>query len=320
MAAHCDVRAPAAPPSCAMAGCAPGQHRHTISGAATGTTEGVMSVFRVMASLLIALAALAVGDQAGAQQSRLDTVMERGRLIVAAYSTAPPLAFKDAKGELVGFEIDIVRIIARDLLGDPNKVEWVIVQSEGRFPAVLSGKADFAIAATTIYPERAAKVAFTHPYMDSGHAVLVRKDANIKTLEELDDPKFTITGQNNPQNAERAKRFVPKAQTIWFDSPSEMFLAVKSGRATAMQTDLPIADYYALQNKDLVVLTGMMEKLGISNNAIFMKPGDFTWWLFLDTAVRELRYGARYGEYNDLYQKWFGKNAPPQRFYIGGGK
>jgi polar amino acid transport system substrate-binding protein len=279
-----------------------------------------MIVFRMTASLLIALAALALGVPARAEQSRLDTVMERGRLIVATYSTAPPLAFKDAKGELVGFEIDIVRVIARDLLGDANKVEWVIVQSEGRFPSVLSGKADFAIAATTIYPERAAKVAFTHPYMDSGTAVLVRRDANIKSLADLNDPKFTITGQNNPQNAERAKRFVPEAKTVWFDSPSELFLAVKSGRATAMQTDTPIADYYALQNKDLVVLPDMIEKLGISNNAIFMKPGDFTWWLFLDTAVREMRYGSRYSEYNDLYQKWFGKNAPPQRFYIGGGK
>jgi polar amino acid transport system substrate-binding protein len=280
----------------------------------------MMTTFRVMSALFAALTALALADPAGAQQSRLDTVTERGRLIVATYSTAPPLAFKDAKGELVGFEIDIVRIIARDLLGDPNKVEWLIVQSEGRFPSVLSGKADFAIAATTIYPERAAKVAFTHPYMDSGVAVLVRRDANVKSLEDLNDPKFTITGQNNPQNAERAKRFVPKAQTVWFDSPSELFLAVKSGRATAMETDTPIADYYALQNKDLVVLNDLVEKLGVSNNAIFMKPGDFTWWLFLDTAVRELRYGSRYLEYNDLYQKWFGRNAPPQRFYIGGGK
>jgi polar amino acid transport system substrate-binding protein len=235
-----------------------------------------MSAFRVMASLLVALVTLALGAPAQAQGSRLDAVVERGRLIVATYSTAPPLAFKDAKGELVGFEIDIVRMIARDLLGDPNKVEWVIIQSEGRFPSVLSGKADFAIAATTIYPERAAKVAFTHPYMDSGNAVLVRKDANVTSLDELNNPKFTITGQNNPQNAERAKRFVPEAKTVWFDSPSELFLAVKSGRATAMQTDTPIADYYALQNKDLIVLTGMVEKLGVSNNAIFMKPGDFT--------------------------------------------
>lgn len=279
-----------------------------------------MKAFRAVAGLVTALAVLAPSVPALAEESRLDMVLKRGRLIVAAYSTAPPLAFKDSKGDLVGFEIDLVHLIARDLLGDPSKVEWVIVQSEGRFPSVLSGKADFAIAATTIYPERAAKVAFTHPYMDSGVAVLVRRDANVKSLEDLNNPKYTITGQNNPQNAERAKRFVPKAKTIWFDSPSEMFLAVKSGRATAMQTDTPIADYYALQNKDLIVLPDMIEKLGVSNNAIFMKPGDFTWWLFLDTIVREFRYGSRYAEYTELFNKWFGKNPPPQRFYLGGGK
>jgi polar amino acid transport system substrate-binding protein len=83
-----------------------------------------------------------------------------------------------------------------------------------------------------------------------------------------------------------------------------------------MQTDVPIADYFALQNKDLLVLPDMVEKLGVANNAIFMKPGDFTWWLFLDTAVKEMRYGSRYQEYTDLFRKWFGKDPPPQRFYI----
>ena len=279
-----------------------------------------MRFSRGFSCLVGAMVLLVVGTSTWGEESRLDMVLKRGKLIVATYSTAPPLAFRDEKGELVGFEIDLVRLIAKDLLGDPNKVEYVIVQSEGRFPAVLSGKVDFGIAATTIYPERASKVAFTHPYMDSGNAVLVRRDANVKSLEDLNNPKFTITGKNNPQNADRAKRFVPNAKTLWLDSDSALFLAVKSGRATAMQTDLPIADYYALQNKDLVVLPDLVEKLGVSNNAIFLKPGDFQWWLYLDTVVRETRYGSRYNEYTDIFKKWFGKSPPPQRFYLGATK
>jgi polar amino acid transport system substrate-binding protein len=277
-------------------------------------------VKRWLAWFCLLVSALCLTAHASAQESRLDIVTKRGKLIVATYSTAPPLAFTDENGKLVGFEIDLAKMIAKDLLGDPEKVEFMIVQSEGRFPSVLSGRADFAIAATTIYPERAAKVAFTTPYMDSGVAVVVRRDANVRSLAELNDEKFTITGQNNPQNAERAKRFVPKAKTMWFDNPSELLLAVKSGRATALQTDVPVADYFALQNKDVVVLPDLVEKLGVANNAIFMKPGDFTWWLFLDTYVKELRFGSRYAEYTDLFQKWFGKNPPPQRFYIGTGK
>ena len=273
-----------------------------------------------MKTIVSALAALALTLfcvlPVNAQESRLDTVVKRDKLIVATYSTAPPLAFTDEKGQLVGFEVDIARLIAKDLLGSPDKIEFVIIQSAGRFPSVLSGRADFAIAATTIYPERAAKVAFTTPYMDSGVAVLVRRDANARTLADLNNEKFTIAGQNNPQNAERAKRFLPKAKTLWLDNQSELLLAVKSGRATAMQADSPVADYFALQNKDMVVLPDMIEVLGVSNNAIFMKPGDFTWWLFLDTTVKELRYGSRYQEYSELFRKWFGRDPPPQRFYL----
>ena len=69
----------------------------------------------------------------------LDVVLKRDKLIVATYSTSPPLAYVDDSGNLVGFEIDMAREIAKDLLGDPSKVEFVVVQSDGRFPAALSG-------------------------------------------------------------------------------------------------------------------------------------------------------------------------------------
>src|SRR5947208_4480709 len=100
---------------------------------------------------LVFLLALSFALPARAQESRLDVVSKRGKLIVATYSTAPPLAFTDENGKLVGFEVDIAKSIAKDLLGDAEKIEFMIVQSEGRFPSVLSGRADFAIAATTIY-------------------------------------------------------------------------------------------------------------------------------------------------------------------------
>jgi polar amino acid transport system substrate-binding protein len=57
--------------------------------------------------------------------------------------------------------------------------------------------------------------------------------------------------------------------------------------------------------------------LGASqNNGIFMKPGDFKWWQWLDTAVAEMRTGSWYPQYSEIYQKWFGKNPPPQKFYL----
>ena len=53
----------------------------------------------------------------------------------------------------------------------------------------------------------------------------------------------------------------------------------------------------------------------VFQDAIFMKPGDFKWWLFLDTWVGELRSGFRYEKYVEWYHKWLKKDPPPQRFY-----
>ena len=261
-------------------------------------------------------AALGVAFLAGAahaQQSRLDEIIKRDKLIVGTFNTAPPLAFVDEKGQLTGFEVELSRLIAKYLLGDPNKIEFVIFTAEGRWPSVLSGKVDYGIASTTVYPDRAARVAFTQPYMDSGIAVLLRKDANVNTLEELNSEKFTLASLNNPQMQDRHKRYMPKMQNLVFDTPSAMFLAVKTGRAQAMQMDTAVADYYSAQNAELKVLPGVLGN--IQNNGIFMKPGDFTWWLYLDTVVQELRAGSRYDEYAELFRKWFGKDPPPARFY-----
>jgi len=58
------------------------------------------------------------------------------------------------------------------------------------------------------------------------------------------------------------------------------------------------------------------ESLGVvQGNAIFMKPGDFTLWLWMDTMVQEMQAGSRYNEYSEIYRRWFGTNPPPQRFY-----
>ena len=66
----------------------------------------------VVAAALVAIV-VAAGSQAGAQEkSRMDIVLERGKLIVVTLTTVPPFAFNDDKGQLVGFDIDIARLVA----------------------------------------------------------------------------------------------------------------------------------------------------------------------------------------------------------------
>jgi polar amino acid transport system substrate-binding protein len=271
---------------------------------------------RVIGQIFAILLACAAAGSALAQESQLDVVIKRDKLIVGTYSTSPPLAYIDDKGELVGFEIDLARQMAKDLLGDEKKLEFVVLQSDGRFPAALSGKIDFGLCSTTVTPDRAVRIAFSYPIMDTGSTVLARKDAKVTKIQELNDPKFTYAILNVPPAIARAKIAMPNVKQLLLDSPSALFLAVKTGRAHAFSIDKPIADFYASENDDLtrVDTTGTALAL-VSNNAFFMKPGDFKWWLFLDTYARELRYGTRYDLYTTLYRKWLKKDPPPQRSY-----
>jgi polar amino acid transport system substrate-binding protein len=269
----------------------------------------------VIACFVVALVVATSLPAVAEEKSRLDIVLERGKLIVVTLTTVPPFAFNDDKGQLVGFDIDIARLVATALFKDPNKIEFVSVSAEGRWPAIESGRADMGVGGTTTYPDRALRVAFTRPFVDSGISVLVAKKSGIKSVKDLDQDKYTVANLNNPQMADRAKRFFPRAKVLTFDTPSAQFLAVKSGRANALQIDTGAAEYWAAQNKDeMEVLPGL---LGASqNNGIFLKTGDFKWWLWLDTAVAEMRTGSWYPQYSEIYHKWFGKNPPPQKFYL----
>src|SRR6476620_8907109 len=210
------------------------------------------------------------------ESSRLDEVLQRGTLIVVSLATVPPFAFKDDKGDLVGFDIDVARLAANALFRDPNKIEFVIVTSDGRWPAIESGRADMGIGGTTVYPDRAIRVAFTRGFIDSGISIMVAKSAGIKSLQDLNQEKYTVANLNNPQMADRAAAAFPKAKIITFDTPSGEFLAATSA-------------------KDFEVLPTLLT--ASQNNAIYLKPGDFKWWLWLDTFVSELRTGSLYPKY-----------------------
>lgn len=270
----------------------------------------------LIGALVLSLAAASTAPPAVAQESQLDVVLKRDKLIVGTYSTSPPLAYIDDSGNLVGLEIDMAHAIAKDLLGDPNKVEFVVLQSDGRFPAALSGKIDFGLCSTTITGDRAVRIAFTRPYLDTGGSIIARRDAGIKTVLELNNSKFTYAILNVPPAIARAKQVLPNVTQLLLDSPSALFLAVKTGRATAFAIDKPIADYYEAENQDLVRLDTTGTPFAyVSQDSIFLKPGDFKWWLFLDTWVGELRGGSRYDQYVEWYHKWLKKDPPPQRFY-----
>lgn len=271
---------------------------------------------KFLSTLASCLTALTLATAVHAQEkSKLDEVLARGKVIVGVSSESPPFGFVDEKGELAGFDIDVARMIAKGLFGsdDPSKIEFVKQSSAARWENVNSGKVDFGIHVATVLPDRIARVAFTRGYIDSSIVVIVKKDSKFKTFADLNNDKITTAILSTPVQAERAKQFFPKAKSVTLDSIGAQFTAVKTGRVDAAQLDEPVALWYADKNKDVRVLEQRMT--AVTNNAIYMKQGDFKWWLALDAYVGEMRGGSMFKDYSEAYTKWFGTPPLNAKYY-----
>src|SRR5690349_17825182 len=256
------------------------------------------------AGLVLAQAQPAAAQQPSSGRSKLDEVRARGKLIVGVTSEAPPFGFIDDKGELVGFDIDVAKLVAKATFGDESKIELFKQGFAARWPNVQNGTIDFGIMVTTVYADRAQQVAFARPYIDSGIVVVVKKDSPVRTIADLNKPEYTVAHLTAPVQEERGKRLYPNAKFLTFDAISSQFNAVKLGRATAAQLDAPVALYYVKDNPDIRILDEWLTD--VTGNGVFLRHDDFKWWLFLDTMVAEMMGGSRFSDYKAVYKKWFG--------------
>lgn len=123
--------------------------------------------------------------------SDLQTIQQRGRLIVAIKDDVRPLGFRDANGRLQGLEIEVAQRLAQELLGRKDAVEWQPVVNRDRLTAVMDGKADIAIAHVTGTPLRSRLVSLSVPYYLDGTA-LISRDASIQRLADLEKRSIAV--------------------------------------------------------------------------------------------------------------------------------
>ena len=82
----------------------------------------------VLALLFLCLICCSCGKKSVINDD-LTTITQRDRLIVGIRNDAPPFGFKDKNGFTVGYDADLARLIAKGILGDEKKVEFVIWNS-----------------------------------------------------------------------------------------------------------------------------------------------------------------------------------------------
>ena len=241
------------------------------------------------------------------QGSTLNKIIQRGKLIVGMEVEYWPFEYADTKGNPVGFDVDIARLIAKEL---GVKLEIKDIEWTGLIPSLQSGKVDMIISGMTRTLERSKAVTFTDPYFETGLCVLLsaKKAGDVKDLDQLNQPGRIIAVRTGTTGDFIATKKFPKAEIRRYKDETACVREVVSGRVDAFIYDqISIAKHHK-QNPETT--KAILKPFTKEPFAIAIRKGDFDFlnWLnlFLETIKSD-------GRYNELYEKYFRDLFGPTR-------
>lgn len=260
-----------------------------------------MRVLYPLCALLLSfvLPAALASDQALWERSTLHQILKRGELRVGVEAGYMPFEMRDRKGKIIGFDVDLARLMARYM---GVKLTLVNTQWDGIIPALMTDKFDILMGGMTITPERNLQVNFADPYIVIGQTVLIRKGliGTITTREQLDDPKYTIATKLGTTGDIAARRYFANARIKAFESEAEATLEVRNDRADAFVYDLPFNAVFVARYPGQVGL--LKDPFTQEPLAWAIRKGDPDFMNWLNNFLRTIRAD---GSYDALYGKWF---------------
>ena len=184
-------------------------------------------------ALVLALGAAALGTPAARAADTLKVGANIGNL---------PWEFQDAKGDTVGFEIDLMKEVAKRLGDD---VTFVNIPFTGLFAAVQSGQIDAAVSSITITPKRLGSVSFAQPYYDSDQSLTVMAKSGIAGLSGMAGKTVGVdTGSTGDIYATAHQASDKFADIRRYEGLAPAMLDLAAGRIDGYVSDIPALQYY----------------------------------------------------------------------------
>ncbi|OLQ81398.1 amino acid ABC transporter substrate-binding protein [Photobacterium proteolyticum] len=229
----------------------------------------------------------------------LDDIAKSGELRVCFDAGYMPFEMKSKNGSYIGFDIDIGKIMARQM-----GVKYVPVNTawDGIIPTLLTGKCHLINAGMTINAKRNMRVNFADPYIVVGQSILLNPEleGKVTSYRDLNDKKYTIATKLGTTGEQAIKRMISKAKLNVFETQADAVLEVANGKADAFIYDMPFNAIYASQNAGKVVHLEKpftFEPLGWA-----IAQGDMDMLNFLNNFLRQIKGD---GSYDRIYDKWF---------------
>lgn len=233
-----------------------------------------------------------------------DRIVGRGELVVGTAGNMPPMNMTTKDGDLIGFEIDLVKSIASAM---NVKYRFETMPFSELLSALQKGKVDMVLSQMTITPNRNLKVAFVGPYFISGKAFLtkIKTIADAKEASQLNSPDTKLVAIKGSTSQAFAEDLISKA-TLWtakdYDEAVKMVI---DGEVHAMIADYPICLVSVFRYPEAGLLS-VVTPLTYEPIGIAVPAGDPLLVNWLENFMAGLE---NIGMLDELKKKWFARGS-----------
>lgn len=269
----------------------------------------VLSVILVLALAMSGCASQQPAESAPNDQEPAETtdtswddIKAKGYFTVGLDDSFPPMGFRDDKGEIVGFDIDMAKKAAEKMGVD---VKFQPCVWSGIIMELNNKNIDVVWNGMTITAERQAQINFSKPYLANRQIVIVKKDSPIKTKADLAGKKVAVQGGSTAVDAVKADEatFKTIGELVEFGNNTEALMDVKVGRMDAIVIDEVVGKYYL--TKEPNVYTVLEEDFGSEEYGIGIRKTDEAFRAELQKAIDDM---IADGSAKEISEKWFGED------------
>lgn len=252
-----------------------------------------------------------LGKSSSSSASSLEQIKKNGVIRIGVFADNPPFGYVDSQGKPQGFDIALAKRAAKDLLGDENKIQYVVTEAANRVEFLKSDKVDVVFASFSVTPERKEVVDFAEPYLKAALGVTSPKSKPITDIKQLENGTL-IVNKGSSSDSYFTKNY-PKIKLLKFEQNTDAFNALKDGRGNAISQDSTYALAWAAENPDFVV--GIPQIGNEDFIAPAVKKGNVELLNWLNTEVKQLRQSGEIQKiYNSTLQPLYGDKVDANIF------
>jgi ABC-type amino acid transport substrate-binding protein len=222
------------------------------------------------ASAVAAVLIFAVSGGANAEAPKRVPTLVPGVLSVGTYFVNPPFEYV-SDGRKVGFEVDLIREVARRL---HLKTSFVNTRWEVMLQQMQEGRYDCIVGGITITPTRQVTLAWSDPYMTTTLSLVIdsAETPQIRGLADLKDAEVGVQAATTDYDvavAMQRRGEIGKVKVYPFDRIADAMTDLDAGRITAVMKVYPVAQWLARRTPGLRIVAQIPndpQPLGIGFN------------------------------------------------------